>query len=734
MIPIIGEPHDRVDGRQKVTGEARYAAENNLPNLAYAVLVTSTIPAGSIAAIDAAAAKSAPGVISVISHLNAPKLPDTGGQQQESNAAEHHHMPFSDDSVHYVGQAVAAVVADTFEHATHAAGLVRVNYRPTPARIVMEEHRSDAKERQGNAPATFSKGDAEGALASAPVKVDQVYRIPYEHHNQMEPHALVAAWDGDRLTVHDSAQNIFTTRQTLAKAFGVPTESVRVMSPFVGGAFGSKGSAWPHVFIAVMAARMVRRPVKIALTRRQAYFSNGHRPLTEQRVALGATADGKLVAMIHEGIGQTNTVCDYVEGFTSPTRSMYATPNVRVAHRVVELDLPSPTYMRAPGENPGMYALESAMDEMAYALKIDPIQLRVLNHADDDPANGKPWSSKSIKECYAQGAERFGWPRRTSEPRSMRDGRQLIGLGMASATYPSHRAPASARAVMHRDGNVDVSSGTHEMGMGTATVMAQLAAETLGVPFERVTFRYGDTTLPRAPISAGSLTVASVGSAVFAASSQLKRKVIDLATADASSPLNGTDPNDIDAADGKLTLKSDPSRGEAYAAILRRHYLDTMDAAADEKPEPNDPYSARAFGAVFAEVGVDPDLGIVRVRRIVAAFAGGRILNAKTARSQYHGGIIQGIGMALLEQTHLDRNLGAFTNVNLAENLVPVNADVRSIDVILVPEDDPHVNPIGAKGIGEIGIVGVAPAIANAVYHATGKRVRDLPITIEKLL
>ncbi|HEX7678710.1 MAG TPA: xanthine dehydrogenase family protein molybdopterin-binding subunit [Thermoanaerobaculia bacterium] len=734
MIPTIGEPHDRVDGRQKVTGEARYAAENNLPNLAYAVLVTSSIPAGSIAALDAAAAKSAPGVLNVISHLNAPKLPDTGGQQQDSNAAEHHHMPFSDDSVHYVGQAVAAVVADTFEHATYAAGLVRVTYRPTPARIVMEEHRSDAKERQGNAPSTFSKGDAEGALAGAPVKVDQIYRIPYEHHNQMEPHALVAAWDGDRLTVHDSAQNIFTTRQTLAKAFGIPAESVRVMSPFVGGAFGSKGSAWPHVFIAVMAARMVRRPVKIALTRRQAYFSNGHRPLTEQRVALGATADGKLVAMIHEGIGQTNTVCDYVEGFTSPTRSMYATPNVRVAHRVVELDLPSPTYMRAPGENPGMYALESAMDEMAYALTIDPIQLRLLNHADADPASGKPWSSKSIKECYTQGAERFGWPRRTAEPRSMRDGRQLIGLGMASATYPSHRAPASARAVMHGDGNVDVSSGTHEMGMGTATVMAQLAAETLSVPFERVRFRYGDTTLPRAPISAGSLTVASVGSAVFAAASQLKRKVIDLATADASSPLNGADPNDIDASDGRLALKSDPSRGEAYSAILRRHYLDTMEAAVDEKPQPNDPYSARAFGAVFAEVGVDPDLGIVRVRRIVAAFAGGRILNAKTARSQYYGGIIQGIGMALLEQTHLDRHLGAFTNVNLAENLVPINADVRSIDVILVPEDDPHVNPIGAKGIGEVGIVGVAPAIANAVYHATGKRVRDLPITIEKLL
>jgi len=734
MIPAVGEPRDRVDGRMKVTGEARYAAENNLPNLAYCVLVTSTIPSGTITSIDASEAKKAAGVLNVLSHLNTLKLAEVGGQGQDSNASEHHHMPFSDDSVHYLGQAVAAVVADTFEHAMHGAGLVKVAYRANPARIAMEDFRHEAKERRGNNPATFTKGDAEGALAGAPIKIDQVYRTPYEHHNMMEPHALVAAWDGDHLTVHDSAQNIFSTRTTLARAFGVPRESVRVMSPFVGGAFGSKGSAWPHVFIAVMAAKMVKRPVKLSLTRRQSYSSNGHRPLTEQRVALGATPDGKLVSFIHEAIGQTNTVCDYAEALSAPTRSMYTIPNVRAGHKVVELDLPSPTYMRAPGENPGMYALESAMDELSYALKIDPIELRVINHADVDPASGKPWSSKSIKECYAQGAERFGWSRRTPEPRSMRDGRDLIGLGMASATYPTHRAPASARAVMSRDGNVVVSSGTHEMGMGTATVMAQVAAEALGVPFERVKFTYGDTTLPRAPISAGSLTAASVGSAVFSVATALKKKIVDLAIADASSPLSGANPNDIDAMGGRLALKSDSSRGEEYSAVLHRHYLDMIDASVDSRPEANDPYSARAFGAIFAEVSVDPDLGIARVRRIVAAYAGGRILNAKTARSQYYGGIIQGLGMALLEQTHLDRRLGAYTNVNLAENLVPVNADVRSIDVILVPEEDPHINPIGAKGIGEVGIVGVAPAIANAVYHATGKRVRDLPITIEKLL
>jgi xanthine dehydrogenase YagR molybdenum-binding subunit len=706
MIPSIGPGLDRVDGRAKVTGGARYAAENNLPELAYAVLVTSTIPAGSIKSIDAAAAKAAPGVITVLSHLNAPKLADVGGQRAGSNAAEYHHMPFSDPSVHYLGQAVAAVVADTFEHAMHGASLVRVAYTPSTPRISLEEHRNEAKEREGNAPPKFSKGDADAALAAAPVKVDQTYRTPYEHHNPMEPHALVAVWDGDRLTVHDSAQNIFATRQTLSKAFGVAKENIRVLSPFVGGAFGSKGSAWPHVFVAVMAARETRRPVKLVLTRRQSYVSNGHRPQTEQHIALGATQDGKLTAFIHEGIGQTNDVCDYIEGFTSPTRAMYATPNVRVLHRAVELDLPSPTYMRAPGENPGMFALESAMDEMSYALNIDPVQLRIINHADEDPTSGKPWSSKSIKECYARAAEKFGWSRRTPRPRSMRDGRLLVGLGMASSTYPAHRMPASARAVMYRDGRVEVFSGSHEMGMGTATVMAQLAAETLDVPFERVRFVYGDTTLPPAPISAGSMTAASVGTAVYAAASALKKKLRDMATSD----------------------------DETYTAILQRLYLESAEASAEAKPGQNEPHSSRGFGAVFAEVSVDPDLGIPRVRRIVAAYACGRVLNEKTARSQYHGGIVQGIGMALLEQTHLDRRLGAFTNVNFAENLVPVNADVRAIDVILVEEDDPHVNPIGVKGIGEIGIVGVAPAIANAVYHATGKRVRDLPITIEKLL
>ncbi|HJT18440.1 MAG TPA: xanthine dehydrogenase family protein molybdopterin-binding subunit, partial [Thermoanaerobaculia bacterium] len=482
---------------------------------------------------------------------------------------------------------------------------------------------------------------------------------------------------------------IFGGQQALAQMFGVPKENVHVMSQFVGGAFGSKGGLWPHVPIAAVAAKVVQRPVKVVVTRKQLFFANGHRPETVQHVALGANPDGKLVALIHDGYSQSNDVCDYSERFTRPTKAIYAAENMKVVNPVVSLNLPSPTFMRAPGENPGMFAIESAMDELAIALKMDPVQLRLVNYADVSPENGKPWSSKSLKECYTQAAEKFGWSKRNAEPRSMRHGRDLIGWGMASATYPSHRSPASARAVMKPDGTVVVSSGTHEMGMGTATVLAQLAAETLGIPVERVRFEYGDTSLPNAPISAGSMTVSSVGTAVFEVCSALKAKL---------------------------------------AA------LDGSEASVDSKPPQDEEYVGQAFGAHFVEVAIDEDLPVVRVQRIVSAFAGGRILNEKTARSQHYGGIIQGIGMALLEETHLDKRFGSYTNVNFAEYMVPTNADIRTIDVLIVPEEDKHVNPIGAKGIGEIGIVGVAPAIANAVFHATGKRVRDLPITIEKLM
>jgi xanthine dehydrogenase YagR molybdenum-binding subunit len=804
-IPKIGDPRDRVDGRAKVTGAARFAAENNLDGLVHAVVIPATVASGRIRSIDATAARKAPGVLAVISHLNAPKLnpppaqggggqqqggggsgggqqggggqasaggqspsnaqaggqSQGGGQQQgggqsqgggpsqaagqsqgggqsqgagqsqaggqgggqgggqqqgaqqpnSGNYSEPRLIPFSDATVHYLGQQIAVVVAESLEQATHAASLVRIAYDETPAKIDLREHRAEATDKGSEQAPPLHVGDADAALASAAVKIDQIYRTPYEHHNPMEAHSLVASWDGSTLTLHDSSQNIFGTRTTLSQAFAIPRESVHVTSPYVGGAFGSKGSAWPHVVIATIATREVKRPVKLWLTRKQLFFTNGHRPETEQRVALGATADGRLVAMIHEGVSQGNAVSPYNERFTRPTRTIYACPSIRAANKVVELNVSSPTYMRAPGENPGMFAIESAMDELAYAVHMDPIALRLANHAEDDPVEHKPWSSKSLRQCYSEAAARFGWSRRTPEPRSMRDGRLLLGWGMASATYPAHRSPASARARMESDGTLVVAVGTHEMGMGTATVMRQLASETLGVSFERVKFEYGDTRLPQAPISAGSMTVASVGSAVFQAVNELSRRLVEL--------------------NGGQGLPA----GDSYEALLHRHFVPNVEVKVDAKPDPEEAkYASHAFGAQFAEVAVDPELGMVRVRRIVSAFGAGRVLNAKTARSQYQGGIIQGIGAALLEETHIDKRYGSFTNVNLGEYLLPVHADVPSIEVILIEEDDPHVNPIGAKGIGEIGIVGVAPAIANAVFHATGKRVRDLPITIEKVM
>ncbi len=715
MIPDVGKPIDRVDGRRKTSGGARYAAEHTLENTTYGALVMSTIPAGTIKSIDTTAALKSTGVIAVISHLNAPKLtlPQPPPQQQQAagmsnNLAEPRNVPFQSNEVHYVGQRIAIVVADTLEHAIRGAELVKVTYNAGNAKTDMQKFRGEAVDRAKSA---FNKGDADAAFGSAPVKVDQVYRTPYEHHNPMEAHSLVAAWNGDHLTIYDSSQNIFAVQRTFALLFGIPKDNVHVVSQFVGGAFGSKGSTWPHVVAGVVAAKVVGRPVKVVVTRKQLFFGNGHRPETEQRVALGANADGKLVAMIHEGISQSNDVCDYAERFVRPTRAIYASETIRGVNPIVSLNLPSPTYMRAPGESPGMFAIESAMDELAYELKMDPLHLRLANHADADPVEGKPWSSKSLKECYQQAADRFGWSKRDPAPRSMRNGRNLIGWGMASATYPAHRSPASARATMKADGTVVVASGTHEMGMGTATVMRQLAAETLGVPVERVSFEYGDTNLPQAPISAGSMTVASVGSAVFGAATELKNKI---------AALDNADPNSLGA--------------DSYHAILAKHYLDHVETQFDAKPPQDEPYATQAFGAHFVEVAIDQDIPVVRVQRMVSAFAGGRVLNAKTTRSQFYGGIIMGIGMALSEETHLDRRIGSYVNVNFGEYLVPVNPDIRDLDIIIVPEEDAHVNPIGAKGLGEIGIVGVAPAIANAVYHATGKRIRELPITSEKLM
>jgi xanthine dehydrogenase YagR molybdenum-binding subunit len=738
---LIGQPLDRRDGRAKVTGAARYAAEFPLPGLAHAVLVQSTVARGRIRSIDTREAERLPGVVAVLTHENTPALKpvppaDPRGGTSQSPGVE---LQLRDETVHYFGQNLAVVVAETLEQARAAAARVRITYSPEASETTFESRLDSAR------PPKFSvkgkeadkiKGDPEGALAAAEVKIDQTYTTPTENHNPMEMHATTAAWDGPRLTVHDATQYISGVRAALAAALGINQDDLRVLSPFMGGGFGSKGTTWPHVHLAAMAAKVVGRPVKLMLTRAQMFTTVGYRSPTVQRVALGADRDGTLKAVIHDTTAQSARYAEFTEACGLPTRMLYACPNVRTTHRIVELDTHVPTYMRAPGETPGVYALECAVDELAVALGIDPLELRLKNYAEADPDDGKPFSSKSLRECYQQGAERFGWSKRNPAPRSTRDALgRLVGSGMATVTYPMNRRPASALAKIFADGTAVVQSGSHDLGTGAYTVFTQVAAEALGLPVEKVRCELGDTNFPEAGVSGGSSTTASVGSAVHEACVAAREKVVALAVKDERSPLHGLAADKVKAAEGRLTAVDDPSRGEAYTEILRRHQMSSALGMADSKAGDEDQkYSMHAFGAVFAEVNVDPDLGMVRVQRIVGAYAAGRILNPKTARSQFLGGNVWGISQALLENTITDGRSGKIVNDNLADYLVPVNADCSEIDVIMIPEEDTKVNPIGVKGIGEIGIVGVAAAIANAVHHATGARIRDLPITTEKVL
>jgi xanthine dehydrogenase YagR molybdenum-binding subunit len=734
---VVGKPIDRVDGRLKVTGAAHYAAEFPLENLVHAVLIGSSITRGTIKSIDTTAAEKLPGVIAIITHLNAPKLKEMP-LMMKGGAAIESRLPLVDGNIYHNGQYIGVVVADTLERSIHAASLVSVAYEEQPFVTEMEREKAVMpKGAVGFRPADIARGNLEQGLAEAEVRVEETYTTPTENHNPMETHATTAVWEGDKLTVYDATQYTFGERKSLAGAFDIPEENVRVVCHFIGGAFGCKGGMWSHVPLTALAARLVERPVKLVLTRQQMYTGVGHRAETEQQIILGAKRDGRLTAIAHKGISHSceDALGEFVEAFTVATHLLYATQNLQTSQRIVKVNKGQPTFMRAPGEAPGTFALESAMDELAYKLNLDPIELRLRNYAEINPDTNLPWSSKSLKECYQLGAEKFGWSQRNPTPRSMQDGRYLIGMGMATATYPVYRFPASAVAKIMLDGSVVVQSGTHEMGTGTATVMAQVIADVLGVPVERVRFELGDTNFPKAPVSGGSGTVASVGSAVVGATKAARAKVLDTARADKRSPLYNIPDTEIDFEDGQIFVKSDKAKSESYADILKRQNLNLVEASFDiQFDEQNKKYSMHSFGAQFAEVRVDQDLGEVRVKRFVGAFGTGRVLNLKTARSQMIGGITMGLGMALFEETVTDHKFGRIINSNLGEYHVPVNADVPAIEAYFVEEEDPHVNAIGAKGIGEIGITGVAAAVANAVYHATGKRIRDLPITPDKLL
>ncbi len=721
-MTTIGDPLPRVDGVAKVTGTAKYSAEYAIPGLTYGALVMSTIPSGRLLHMHTVEAEHAPGVLAVITPANAIKLP----------APEKRLTLLQDNKVYYQNQPIAIVVAETLEQARYGASLVRPEYDPSGAKL---DFRGGFPESypgsHNNEPGDQSWGDVESGLQSAAVRVDATYTTPIHHHNPMEPHATIAHWDGDHLMFYDATQHITGVQEDAAKMFAIPKDNVHVTSLFVGGGFGCKGQLWSHVILTALAAKQVKRPVKIALERPQMFGPVGARPCTYQQISLGAAADGKLTAIKHEVHTNTSLLEDYLESAAFPTRVMYACPNISTVSRLVPLNLGTPTYMRAPGVATGTYAIEVAMDELAYSLKMDPLALRLVNYAETDPHSGKPFTEKHLRECYQKAAAQFGWSKRTPEPRSMRDGHDLIGWGMATETYPAKNLPASAIVRFQPNGRILVGCGTQEIGTGNYTVMTEVAADILRVPPNLIDARLGDTNLPEGPISAGSMSTASITPAVKAAAEQAKQKLIELAVGDAGSPLHGAAAADVEFRDGNLMWSG---KQESFTALLRRNGNRPVEFTASTKPQLDPKTPCHSFGAIFVEVRVDEDLGTTRVKRVSAVFDTGKIINRQTARSQFIGGIVWGISLALLEETNIDWRYGRIVNANLADYHVPVNADIPDIEVSALDIPDYQLDTLGARGIGEIGITGTGAAVANAIYHATGNRIRDLPITPDKLV
>jgi xanthine dehydrogenase YagR molybdenum-binding subunit len=749
-MSVLGMPLDRVDAPAKTTGTARYSAEFGYPGLVHAALVCATVTRARITDIDTSAAEALPGVVAVLTHRNAPAMKPAPAESMLNLATLAPGTTvnyLNTDEVAWNGQPVAVCVAETLDAALAAAELVRVDYAELPSTTDFVAAEPDATPQKGNAliPAGGRKGDAEAALAAAPVSVDLRFTTPMHHHNALEPHATTASWDGDRLTVHDGSQNIDWTRRHLAIRFGVPMGNVRVIAPYVGGAFGGKTRVWPGTILAVLAARVTGRPVRLMLTREAVYRTVGGRTPSTQRVALGATRDGRLTSLVHTSVTQLGRVGGAEEQVVSASRLLYAAENMYLQQRQVRLDVLPNTVMRAPGESIGTYALESAMDELAYRLDLDPIELRLRNEPERGPLDGKRFAHRRLREAYALGAQRFGWADRTPEPRSMRDGRWLVGMGVAAAYHPAWRFPANVTVRLSADGSVLVRCGFHEMGMGAATAQAQVAAHALGVPVEAVRVEYGDTDLPTGPGAGGSAQTASVAASLVEACAKVRRTVFGLARR-SGSPLRGHRFAEVVARDGGLFAGS---AGETYAAVLTRAGRSHVDAAVGSDTRlgyltGQARFMARfvrdsrrwvraAAGAQFCEVRVDPDTGEVRVSRWVGVFDIGTVVNAKTAASQLRGGIVMGLGLALGEESLVDPATGRVINANLAEYHVPVHADVPRIDVACLNDPDPTM-PLGVLGAGEVGITGVGGAVANAVYHATGRRIRDLPITLDKLL
>jgi xanthine dehydrogenase YagR molybdenum-binding subunit len=735
-VNAIGQPISRVDGRRKVTGGATYTADVSRPDAAHSAIVHSTIANGRTASIDTTAAERAPGVLAVLTHRNMPRMNPLPWSHLRPQGQTY--LPLQDDKIHYAGQPVALVVAETRDQAEHAGTLIKIEYEVDRPVVFAPRMARDAVEPpQRMWPLSSSIGDAEKAIVDAAVRIEGSYTMPDRHHNAMEPHATLAVWDDDgTLTLYDSTQMVVGTRKLVSLVLGVPEEKINVVCEFLGGGFGGKSWSWPHTLLAALSAKAVNRPVRVQLTRAQMYSMVGHQAATVQTIALGADRDGKLAGIRHDSVNPTSVFDDYVEYSAMASRHLWAAGGgIATSHKVVYVNRNSPVVLRAPMEAQGHFALESAMDELACATGVDPVELRLRNDTDTDPFSGRPFSTRALRQCLTEGAARFGWNKRTPEPRSMRDGRYLIGQGVAAAIFTHWRWPGKARVTLDGAGSALVEAAAHDIGTGTYTTMTQVAADALGLTPDRVVVRLGDTRLPESHPAIGSATAANATAAVMLAAQAARDKAIELALTGRDAPFAGAAPGDVTVADGRLSLAR-TNLNITYAELLARNGLSTLvgDGNYDPVEEAVGPKAIFSFSAVFAEVRVDPDLGIVRLNRFVGAYDAGRIINPKTARSQAIGGIIWGVGQALLEQSETDAVTGRFLNRNYSGYLVPTNADIPELDILFVGDFDEEASPLGAKGLGELTAVSVAPAIANAVFHATGKRVRDLPIAMEKLL
>ena len=773
MNDVIGKPVDRVDGKLKVTGGATYSAEYYPKNLLYGVMVLSTITKGRVKNIDSAQALRLPGVINVMTSENAmqlhfPQNSDPGGGKY----AEKDLLPLQSDRIFYGGQVIAIVMAETFEQAEQAAMLVKVTYTEDKPVFDLEKNKEMAYKPAsglGGQQTQLKRGDAEAAFNSAGVKLEETYSTPVYHHNPMEPHATIAEWKGDQLMIYDATQSVAGSKTLLSAMLGVPAEKIRLVSLYIGGGFGSKGFSWPNTVLTAMAAKLVNRPVKLVLDRQQMFTTAGRRTATIQKISLGADSTGKLSAVKHASISETSFVDEFVETSGLATSMLYSTPNLDVSHSLVRLNKGTPCPMRAPGEAPGTYAIEVAMDELAHQLKMDPVQLRLVNYAETEEQKKKQFSSKNLRECYERGVTAIGWDQRKAEPRSIKQGNYLVGYGMATATYPANRSASAAKAILFADGHAEIECATQDIGTGTYTVMTQIAAEAFGLPVDKVKVKLGDSSYPKGANSGGSQVTASVGPAIRSAALGAVSKLIKMAIADPHSPLNTKDEEDIIADNGRIFLKDHPDKGESYTQIINRQGLQKVEAnaktdvstrqqqeanpaaggspeaetAAESKANPavqedekvnRKPYAFHSFGAHFVKVSVDEYLGKVKVDKAVAVMDIGKVMNLKTAKNQIMGAMVFGIGMALMEETAYDPNNGRVVTKDLAQYLVPVNADMPEFEVQFIDKPDLLISPIGARGIGEIGITGITAAINNAIYNATGKRVRNLPVTPDKLI